>query len=122
MERMLAKAKSVEDFEKIMSDVDEFGNKMRKFLGAAANVKKVAREKARSLQRTTLRESVYRGAKKAVYRGRKKKVLWPGRCLTCVYRHAEVAGGQKHDVKLCDSTLKWLAGSGGAEVKAYYKK
>ena len=125
MERMLAKAKSVDDFEKIMSDVDEFGSKMRKYLGAAANIKKVAREKARSMQRTALRESVDRGkqtAKKAVYRGRKKKILWPGKCLACVYRWCQLEGGPKHEEKLCGLTQTWLSGRGGAEVKAYYKK
>ena len=77
MERMLAKAKSVDDVEKIMSDVDEFGSKMRKYLGAAANIKKVAREKARSMLRAKLRATVQRdkpkGLPKRQTRGKKEK-------------------------------------------------
>ena len=77
MERMLAKAKSVDDVEKIMSDVDEFGSKMRKYLGAAANIKKVAREKARSMLRAKLRATVQRdkqkGLPKRQRRGKKEK-------------------------------------------------
>ena len=125
MERKLAKAKSAADFEQVMMEVDEFGSTMRKWLGAAANIKKVAREKARSMQRTALRESVDRGkqtAKKAVYRGRKKKILWPGKCLACVYRWCQLEGGPKHEEKLCGRTRTWLSGSGGGEVKAYYEK
>ena len=76
MERMLAKAKSVDDVEKIMSDVDEFGSKMRKYLGAAANIKKVDRERARSMLRAKLRATVQRdknGLPKRQRRGKKER-------------------------------------------------
>ena len=132
MERLLGKAKTEEEYEKIMTMTDEFSGKLRKFLATAASIKKVAREKKRSMERAKLRATVNRGTKKektlkrgkTVYRGTKKGKprLWPGRCTACIYRFCSLAGGPGHDEKLCTGTDKWLHGAGGPLVKAHYNK
>ena len=64
MERLLGKAKTEEEYEKIMTTTGEFSGKLRKFLTTAASIKKVAREKKRSMERAKLRATVNRGTKK----------------------------------------------------------
>ena len=77
MERLLGKAKTEEEYEKIMTMTDEFSGKLRKFLTTAASIKKVAREKKRSMERAKLRATVQRDKPKGLperqRRGKKEK-------------------------------------------------